>query len=175
MEISTAARLFNHPGFTISEKMNWSDLGCGTGTFTLALASILPKGGVIYAMDINDQALQKIPDRFGNATIKKLKGNFVTDDLPFSDLDGILMANSLHYVKDKPGFLHKVIPHLNNQGCILLVEYDTDLPNNWVPYPQSFSTLKKLFTPFDFSAVHKLNEQPSVFKRAMMYSAIIER
>jgi len=175
MEIKKAAELFNHPDFVISDKFNWADLGCGSGTFTLALASLLPNGSTIHAMDTNEQALHSIPENFGNVVIKKLKGNFVTQKLPFDELDGILMANSLHYVKDKPGFIQKIIPHLNKRGCILLVEYDTDLPNNWVPYPQSFSSLQKLFSPFGFSSVQKLNDQPSVYNRAKMYAAKIDR
>jgi ubiquinone/menaquinone biosynthesis C-methylase UbiE len=31
--------------------MTWADLGCGDGTFTLALAAILPRGSIIHAMD----------------------------------------------------------------------------------------------------------------------------
>lgn len=175
MEISKAAGLFNHPDFILSGKMIWADLGCGSGTFTLALASMLSKGSLIYAMDTNEQAIQGIPDSYGNAIIKKLKGNFVTDKLVFDDLDGILMANSLHYVKNKPGFIQKTIPHLKKQGRFLLVEYDTESYNNWVPYPQTFSSLQKLFSGFGFSSVRKLNELPSIFNRAMMYAAIIER
>ena len=175
MEINKAAGLFNHPDFVIQGKINWADLGCGTGTFTLALASLLTKGSMIYAMDTNEQALKDIPDSFENAVIKKLKGNFVTDKLEFDELDGILMANSLHYVKDKPGFIQKTIPHLNKQGCFLLVEYDTDSPNNWIPYPLTFSSLQKLFSGFGFSSIRKLNELPSIFNRAMMYAALIER
>ena len=175
MEISKAAGLFNHPDFVIQGKINWADLGCGTGTFTLALASLLTKGSMIYAMDTNERALKDIPDSFENAVIKKLKGNFVTDKLEFDELDGILMANSLHYVKDKPGFIQKVTTHLNTQGCFLLVEYDTNIPNSWVPYPQSFSSLQKLFSRFGFSTVLKLNEQPSIYNRSMMYAAVIKR
>ena len=175
MEISKAAGLFNHPDFVIQGKINWADLGCGTGTFTLALASLLTKGSMIYAMDTNEQALKDIPDSFENAVIKKLKGNFVTDKLEFDELDGILMANSLHYVKDKPGFIRKTIPHLNKKGCFLLVEYDTDSPNNWIPYPLTFSSSLKLFSDFGFSSIRKLNELPSIYNRAMMYAALIER
>jgi ubiquinone/menaquinone biosynthesis C-methylase UbiE len=153
MEITKAAGLFSHPDFNISGKINWADLGCGTGTFTLALASLLPNGSSIYAMDTNEKALQTMPDSYGNAIIRKLKGNFVTDKLAFDNLDGVLMANSLHYVKDKPGFIQKLIPRLNKQACVLLVEYDTGIANNWVPYPQTFSGYKnylrdQAFHPF---------------------------
>jgi methylase of polypeptide subunit release factors len=39
----------------------WVDLGCGTGTFTLALADLLAPGCVIHAMDRDGSALRKIP------------------------------------------------------------------------------------------------------------------
>ena len=116
MEISKAAGLFNHPDFILSGKMKWADLGCGSGTFTLALASLLSKGSLIYALDTNERAIQGIPDSYGNAILKKLKGNFVIERLPFDDLDGILMANSLHYVKDKAGFYRKPFHILTNKA-----------------------------------------------------------
>jgi ubiquinone/menaquinone biosynthesis C-methylase UbiE len=175
MEIANAAGLIKHPDFNTSGKINWADLGCGTGTFTLALASLLPKGSAIYAVDSNELALQAIPDSYKEAIIEKVTADFVSDKLAFNDLDGILMANSLHYVKNKPDFIKQIIPHLKKEGCILVVEYDTDIPNNWVPYPLSYSSLQKLFSRLGFTIIRKLNERSSIFNRAMMYAAIIER
>jgi hypothetical protein len=54
------------------------------------------------------------------------------------------------------------------------VEYDMEAANHWVPYPINFSSLKKLFHDVGFSFVEKINERPSVFNRANLYSAIIE-
>ena len=34
----------------------WADLGCGDGTFTLALASLLAPGSTIHAMDTDGSA-----------------------------------------------------------------------------------------------------------------------
>ena len=175
MEINKAAGIFNYPDFRIEGKTNWADLGCGTGTFTLALASLLAPESRIYAIDSNESALKAIPDSYGNADIEKLKADFLTDRFAFENLDGILMANALHYVKDKKSFIQKALKHLTENGCFLLVEYDTDIPNNWVPYPQTFSSLQKLFAGSGFSSIHKLGELPSVYNRAMMYAAIIER
>jgi precorrin-6B methylase 2 len=39
----------------------WADLGCGAGAFTLALASLLPAGSTIHAMDRDRAALAQLP------------------------------------------------------------------------------------------------------------------
>ena len=99
--------------------------------------------------------------------------DFEKTTLPFENLDGILMANSLHYVKDKIMFIEKLKKNLNKNGCFLIVEYDMERSNYWVPYPISFLSLKKLFNDIGFSSVTKINERPSAFNRANLYSVMI--
>jgi len=157
----------------------WADFGAGSGAFTLALSELVGLKAEIYAIDKDSSGFGKLEQahraRFGTSqNIHPFRVDF-TGPLSLPPLDGVLMANSLHYVKDKPGFIQKVTTHLNTQGCFLLVEYDTNIPNSWVPYPQSFSSLQKLFSRFGFSTVLKLNEQPSIYNRSMMYAAVIKR
>src|SRR4029450_10044540 len=77
----------------------WADLGCGDGTFTLALAELLAPGSTIHAMDGASPALRRIPSVHNGVRITKHRGDFTGLPWPFADLDGILMANSLHYVE----------------------------------------------------------------------------
>jgi SAM-dependent methyltransferase len=58
-------------------------------------------------------------------------------------LDGILMANAMHYFKDKEAVLRQIHSFLKPIGTFLLVEYNVDSGNPWVPYP----LLSKLFAP----------------------------
>jgi trans-aconitate methyltransferase len=39
----------------------WADLGCGDGTFTLALADVLASGSIIDAIDLDGSVLRRIP------------------------------------------------------------------------------------------------------------------
>jgi hypothetical protein len=55
------------------------------------------------------------------------------------------MANSLHYVKEKDLFVGEVQTRLKNEGCFIIVEYDTEISNPWIPFPVSYNSLKKLF------------------------------
>ncbi len=160
--------------YSSNEKQAWADLGCGTGTFTSALAHQLKAGGVIYAVDQNKNALNKIPDEYHEVQIIKHQADFTEFDLP-DNLDGVLMANSLHYVKDKAVFIKKIEKKLMHSGSFLIIEYDTDKSNHWVPFPISFQSLMSLFESSGFTSIKKLNEHPSIYRRANMYSAIVKK
>src|SRR3989475_12948095 len=80
----------------------WADLGAGEGAFTLALADLLGPGAHITAVDKDAGALRQITSapRKSPTTIDIVVGDF-THQLPLTDLDGVVMANSLHFVRDK--------------------------------------------------------------------------
>jgi ubiquinone/menaquinone biosynthesis C-methylase UbiE len=159
----------------VSGKTKWADLGCGTGTFTLALASLLKPSSIIYALDTDTSSLHQLPAKYNEVIIEKQQSDFEKEELAFTDLNGILMANSLHYVKDQPRFIKKIAGFLQVQGCFLLIEYDTDIPNPWVPYPLSFSSAKNIFTDAGFPFTQKIHEKRSAFGRANLYSMLIKK
>lgn len=174
MEIKEAAAMLYNAYISTTEKMIWTDLGCGNGTFTLALAAMLSPGSLVYAIDTNAASLQQIPSGYKQVSIEKHKADFITDKLPFSNVDGILMANALHYVQNKNTFIKKVAARLKEEGCFLIVEYNTDQPVSvWVPFPVSFTTLRNLFQNAGFNTVQQLSERPSLYGHAPMYSAVI--
>jgi trans-aconitate methyltransferase len=153
----------------------WADLGSGDGTFTLALASLLQPGSIIHAVDRDRAALNKIPHEYNGSKIEKHSADFIKQDLGFKQLNGILMANSLHFVKDKISFIQKAKNYLEGEACFLLIEYDMNTSNQWVPYPLGFAALKELFLDSGFSFVEKLQEQTSLFGRANLYSSIVRK
>ena len=170
MTVDQAAALIAHSSI---DGMNWADLGCGEGTFTLALASLLPDGCVIHAMDQDRTALQRLPPSSGGTSIVTHRGDFTCPPLPFGQLDGVLMANSLHYVADPQGFLRGSERFLARKRFIV-VEYDTEQANRWVPYPLGHSALARLFRAAGYSRFQVLGRRPSVYNRAPLYAALIE-
>ena len=158
----------------IPQKKNarWVDLGCGDGLFTFALAQLLQQGSSIEAVDKLPVSLMALPNPL-HAIITAHQIDFVKAAIPFYDLNGILMANSLHYVADKPAFIAKTKPHLTPDGCWLVVEYDTDKPNAWVPHPLSYHSLESLFIAAGYPRPEKLNELPSAYNNGRLYAAII--
>ena len=71
----------------------------------LALADLLAPGSVIHAMDRDGSTLRKIPSSHKSVSITTHRGDFTNQMWPFDSLDGILMANSLHYVNDQATFI----------------------------------------------------------------------
>lgn len=176
MEIREAAAMLNNDRFNTMKEMVWSDLGCGNGTFTLALATLLSPGSQVYAIDHNAASLQQVPQNYNQVSIQKYQADFIHGNFPFHAIDGILMANALHYVQHKADFIKKTAAILKQDGCFLIVEYNTDQPVPvWVPFPASFTTLQSLFQDAGFSTVQQLSERPSVYGHAPLYSAIIKR
>lgn len=171
MELTVAIDLIDGLG-DMKTKETWADLGCGSGLFTFALAHLLLPESLIYAIDKNPVILDKLPNP-KQVTIQQKQIDFVNEPLMTTNLDGILMANSLHFVRDKPSFIPKILPCLKETGRLLLVEYDTDIPNPWVPYPTSYQTLKSLFERLGFANIIKLGERPSRYHKGNMYAILV--
>lgn len=176
-----AIALIDHPLLRSPTPTHWADLGCGTGTFTLALAHLLSPGSIIEAIDRHPGIARQTTT--GGVTIIPRTADFVTSKVGLSDLDGILMANSLHYVEDKPALLQKLRASYRNAGqgarigyaaaslgAILVVEYDTDQPTpHWVPYPLSFAAAAELLPAAGWPQVEKLASRPSAFGHSELY------
>lgn len=171
MELQTAIELIRiDPLYTLP--VTWADLGCGTGLFTQALASQFPARSKIYAVDQNRQSLQRVP-LSDTVTIEKIQADFIHDRLPLQQLDGILMANALHFVKDKPAFFDLIRRYCKPSHHLLVVEYDMNTSNSWVPYPVDFSTLENLCKKAGYASVRRIYDTPSVYNRASIYGTMI--
>src|SRR5260370_11989311 len=90
-------------------------------------------------------------------------------DLPL--LDGVVMANSLHYVRQKDPVLQSVRSYLHPGGRLILLEYNADHGNMWVPYPLSYGTWEVLASKNGFMQTRLLATVPSRFF-GEIYSAV---
>ena len=81
------------------------------------------------------------------------------------------MANSLHFVRDKAPLLAQLRTHLRPAGSLLLVEYNVDRGNPWVPYPLAYPTWERFANQHGFAHTRLLKTVPSRFLREM-YSAL---
>ncbi len=152
----------------------WADLGSGEGAFTLALADLLGPAGTIHSVDRNGRALdvqlRALHDAFPNVSVTPLIADF-SRPLELPILDGLVMANSLHFERDKSAVLGLVRGYLRPGGRLVLVEYDADQGNPWVPYPLSFGTWAKLAEQVGFRDTRRLAAAPSRFLGSI-YSAL---
>jgi SAM-dependent methyltransferase len=168
MYIAEATQLIRMDTIAGARAQTWCDLGCGTGTFTLALATLLPPGSVIHAIDKDAKSLSQIPDRYQEVTIRKQVVDLRERDLSLPALDGVLMANLLHFIKRQRAFV-TWLRTLSER--LLVVEYEGRRPSPWVPYPLSFSALRGLLLERGFTEIAKLGTRDSRFG-GEIYSAL---
>lgn len=131
------------PGIQPGET-TWADLGSGEGAFTLAMRARLGPMADIYSVEADRSRLagQKRAFREGPGTSKTafIEADF-THPLPVPPLDGILMANALHFVEDQTALLSSLRRYLKPSGKLLVVEYDIARGSIYVPYPVPYSRL----------------------------------
>ena len=153
----------------------WADLGAGSGTFTIPISQFLGENGKVYAVDSSPKVLNLQQDSYKNqAPIFSIQADFTNSlDLPL--LDGIFLANALHFVKDQTTFLQQIIYKLKDKGKIVFIEYDREHGNPWVPYPISFSKLKKMTVDVGLTEAKELNRKNSIYGNGEMYLAISEK
>lgn len=113
----------------------WADIGAGSGTFTRALRSVLPLNSRIYAVDHDPSAIAELHS-LGKGVIP-IRADF-TAPLALPDnavLDGIVLANALHFVRNPGEALARLVRVLRPGGRVVIVEYDRRAASPWVPFP----------------------------------------
>lgn len=123
----------------------WADLGAGTGTFTRALTEVLGAGSTVYAVDGDARAARALRQlslsSSSNVLVTAVHADFTRPlELPGlvrarAQLDGILLANALHFVRDAERVLSELVKQLRPGGRVIVVEYDRREASQWVPYP----------------------------------------
>jgi ubiquinone/menaquinone biosynthesis C-methylase UbiE len=153
----------------------YADFGAGGGAFTLALRELIGSDAVIHAVDQDESSLRQLESayraRFNTTLNMTLLPNDFSRPLTLPPLDGIVMANSLHFFKDREKILRHVRGFIKPNGLLLLVEYNVDAGNMWVPYPLTFETFSTLAPRAGFAAPRLLATKPSRFLKGF-YSAV---
>ncbi len=168
MDIQVAAELIQKG--VIREEAIWADLGAGTGTFTQALQHLLPKG-MVYAVDKSPHALWRLP-KHDSVSMEIVDADF-TRPLTLPALDGLLMANALHYVDQPADLLKNLLPLLKPGGTFLLVEYDTNRPRPpWIPYPIPFSQFTAIAQEVGLTPPERLGSVPSMYGQDHIYASM---
>ena len=154
----------------------WADIGAGEGAFTLALAELLGPGGRIVAVDRDARALEAnaraVMSRFPGVAMETRAADFARPlDLPM--LDGLVAANSLHFIgRDRQvGVIQALAAHLRPGGTFIVVEYDADHGNPWVPHPFSSRSWVGLAQQAGLVDTREIGRVPSRFLGAIYASA----
>lgn len=163
----------------------WADLGCGDGVFTRLLAAWLARGSTVYAVDQDPRALRALERHLADAgsalgnesapgvRIQTVRADFTQPlDLPL--LNGMLMANSLHFVHHKAPVLRQLVELLMSGGRIIIIEYNAERGNPAVPHPISADACLALMRTVGLRDAHIATTAPSSFL-GEMYAAVAHR
>ena len=129
----------------------WADIGAGDGAFTLALADLLGPGGA----DRGRRPRRRRPARrtprpmaarFPATTLRDPRRATSPGRWTCPPLDGLVAANSLHFVPRgrQVDVIRGLAAHLRPGGAFVVVEYDADRGNPWVPHPFSAASWERL-------------------------------
>jgi ubiquinone/menaquinone biosynthesis C-methylase UbiE len=154
----------------------WADFGAGSGAFTLALRDIAGPDTAIIAADRDRASLQTLratmEGRFPGTQLRLLEAD-IADRLTLPRLDGIIAANVIHYLpnRNQVTLLRQWKEYLQPEGRLIVVEYDSETGNSWVPYPMSYAAFRELAPAAGFMEPMLLGVRPSRWL-ASIYAAL---
>jgi len=170
MKLIDATLLIREAPINRSKPQCWIDLGCGEGLFSRALGELLCAGSKIIGIDREPQAsYAQINEQIAYSFIK---ADLLSMDTLHIEAEGVMMANSLHFVEHQKIFIQKLIAQFGTRIKLILVEYDNDEKNAWVPFPISKKRLVDIFPSSEFSITF-IGERSSTYQ-SKMYAAFIE-
>lgn len=173
------ARLLLAPALADDEGGVWADLGCGDGIFTFLLCEMLAAGSQIYAVDRDRLALERVSQRKGTLVLACELATLHADftrlrPLHLPLLDGILLANSLHFVDDKPPVVRGLTGLLKKGGKLVVVEYNTRQGNSAVPFPIHESDFATLVEAAGLEGARIAARAPSTFLGEMFTGVAVK-
>jgi precorrin-6B methylase 2 len=156
----------------------WADFGAGDGTFTRALVDLLGPNSRIYAVDRDESAVASLAQwatRHAPNVTAVLADVTNPLEIPGLDaLDGMLLANVLHFIRDADGVLTRLANRLRPGGRVVIVEYDRRRASRWVPYPIPPGRLVELARSAGLTMPHITATRPSMFG-GTLYAAAADR
>ncbi len=144
----------------------WADFGAGSGAFTLALREVAGPDVEIIAIDADSgslQTLRRAMERSFPGTRLILHHADFVRPLALPALDGIVAANAIHYARDQIALLQRWRGYLKPDGRLIVVEYDTESGNRWVPYPLSAGSFASVAQAAGFAQPTVIGRRPSRF------------
>jgi predicted methyltransferase len=101
-----------------------ADIGCGFGYFTFRLAARVGDEGKVYAVDIEEEAIEKVRRRKEREKLEQVEpilGESADPRLP-NDLDSVLIVDTYHEFRDYDRMMRAVFRALKPGGRLVIID-----------------------------------------------------
>jgi len=115
--------------FGIKEGMMIADFGSGAGYFTILLAKRVGVDGKVFALDIQESALDNVRVKakaVGLENVETIRSNLEVlsgSGLADGSQDMVLLANILFQSEQKPEIIKEAIRVLKNSGFLVVIDW----------------------------------------------------
>lgn len=107
-----------------------ADIGCGPGWFAIEAAKKMAPAGLVYAVDLSQEMLDKLKERAAAEGVKNIQAVLAEDDaeypIPTESVDVILLANVYHEVDPASMFITEIKRILKPGSTCLVAEWRTE-------------------------------------------------
>jgi ubiquinone/menaquinone biosynthesis C-methylase UbiE len=158
----------------------WADFGAGRGTFTEALAVLLPKESAVIAVERDSNCLSDLRRLASwtkgarilvqNGDVQDLQGIPALAEQP---LAGALFGNLLHYVPDPETVLTDLLSFMEPGARIVVIEYERRQASPWVPFPLPLDRLATVARAAGLSAPLEVGRRDSRYQ-GELYCAVMQ-
>ncbi|VVB70021.1 Putative arsenite methyltransferase [uncultured archaeon] len=101
------------------------DVGCGPGTFSIAMAKMVGESGKVIAVDLQEEMLQILREKAVNLGLESRIFTHKSDPDRIGvslKVDFVLAFYMVHEVPDSKAFLKEIVSLLKPKGKLLIVE-----------------------------------------------------
>lgn len=108
-----------------------ADIGAGSGVLTLMMAHEVGQTGTVFAVDIQQEMLDRLSDRLNNLDVKNVKlvlGTAMSPELEPDSLDLAIMVDVYHEFEFPWEMLRKLSSAIKPGGRVAFVEYRKEDP-----------------------------------------------
>jgi ubiquinone/menaquinone biosynthesis C-methylase UbiE len=108
-----------------------ADIGSGRGRYSVPLASAVGPNGVVYAIDINADALKEAERAATAAGVRNVVAVVASADDPRvpEPVDLVFFSDSLHHIGNQAAYLKNLRTALKPGGRIAVIDFVRNWPN----------------------------------------------
>jgi ubiquinone/menaquinone biosynthesis C-methylase UbiE len=122
--------------------MQVADFGCGSGHWAIVLAKLVGLSGTIFAIDVQESALEATRSRAKQANIQTIETLHADVEIPgatklkTSAVDAVLISNMLFQADEKSTVVTEAARILKPGGRVFLIDWDATESLAGPPAPQ---------------------------------------